>query len=71
MTTLVIGPFQGPIQVVAIQAQTSQCSLELSPYNYSKLVVDSVLPAIRAIYFRIGSDPNCGFRSFLPGVPSR
>jgi hypothetical protein len=61
----------GPGEVVAVQAQTAQCSLELSPYNYSKIVVDSVIPAIQAIYVRIASDPNCGFRSFLPGIPSR
>jgi len=61
-----------PGQVVAIQAQTTQCSVEISPYNYSKVVVDSVVPAINAIYFRIGSDPNCGFRSFVPDVvPSK
>ena len=61
-----------PGQVVLVQAQTTQCSIELSPYNYSKIVVDSTAPAINAIYFRIASDPNCGFRSFVPGVvPSK
>ncbi|HET7458250.1 MAG TPA: hypothetical protein VFJ74_11410 [Gemmatimonadaceae bacterium] len=58
-------------QVVAVQAQTTQCALEVSAYNYSKIVVDSVVPAIQAIYVRIATDPNCGFRSFLPGVPSK
>lgn len=58
----------GPSQVLVIQAQTINCSIERSPFIHSKLVVDSVSSA-REIFFRITTDPNCGFRSFLPGVP--
>jgi hypothetical protein len=28
-----------------------------------------LIPARRQIYFRAVRDPNCGFRSLLPGVP--
>jgi hypothetical protein len=39
-------------------------------YNIrAKILVDSVTVANRGIYFRILTNPNCGFRSFLPGLP--
>ncbi|MFN8572747.1 MAG: hypothetical protein U0132_11925 [Gemmatimonadaceae bacterium] len=46
-----------------------QCSFSLSAVIYSKIVVDSVKSSTREIFFRTTHDPNCGFRSFLPGVP--
>lgn len=62
-----------PGQTVAIQAQTATCSTtsNFSPYTFSKLVVDSVSATEPAIHFRVVVDPNCGFRSFSSGVPSR
>ena len=36
---------------------------------YSKIVVDSIKPAARSIHLHATVDPNCGFRSFLLGVP--
>jgi len=38
---------------------------------YGKIVVDSVHAADRRIFARVTANPNCGFRSFAPGVPTR
>lgn len=46
------------------------CSFALSPYLYAKIGVDSVNLASRTIYFHLGLDPNCGFRSFASGIPT-
>jgi hypothetical protein len=63
-----------PGQVVAIQSphNLSQdlCQFAISPYLYAKVAVDSVNLASRLIYLRMGSDPNCGFRSFVAGIPT-
>ena len=59
-------------ETVVLQTQIARCfndSRGASPFLFSKLVVDSVLEATRAIHFRLTLDPNCGFRSFKPGVP--
>ena len=45
------------------------CQFTASPYFYSKLVVDSVRLADRTIFLRATTNPNCGFRSFAPGIP--
>ena len=37
----------------------------------AKLVVDSVNAAARTLFVRVRSNPNCGFRSLLPGRPNR
>jgi hypothetical protein len=46
------------------------CQFALSPYLYAKIAVDSVALATRTLYLRMGVDPNCGFRSFAPGIPT-
>jgi hypothetical protein len=46
------------------------CSFALSPYLYAKIGVDSVNLVSRTIYFQLGLDPNCGFRSFASGIPT-
>ena len=35
----------------------------------AKLIMDSVNAARRAVFFRILSNPNCGFRSLVVGIP--
>lgn len=60
-----------PGQTVIVRAVSVICAGNtLRPYIYSKMVVDSVQAATRAIYFRIRVDRNCGFRSFKPGLPT-
>ena len=57
--------------VVAIAADNPACATSLATTIYSKLVVDTVRLDAPAPYvrLRITVDPNCGFRSFLPGIP--
>jgi hypothetical protein len=45
------------------------CSLSISPYLYAKLSIISIDVGTRLIQFQMGLDPNCGFRSFQPGIP--
>ena len=57
-------------QAVIVEAEVNHCGqFSLSRFMYSKLVVDSVRADSRLIYFRAVSDPNCGFRSFVEGIP--
>ena len=60
-------------EVVVIEArrnrQSDLCTFAISPNIYSKLVVDSVSTGTNAIWFRVVANPNCGFRSFAPGLP--
>ncbi|MDQ3673779.1 MAG: hypothetical protein M3365_05330 [Gemmatimonadota bacterium] len=46
------------------------CTFALSPNLYAKISIDTVFLANRTIKFRFGYDPNCGYRSFAPGIPT-
>jgi hypothetical protein len=63
-----------PGEVVAIESTHNSggdiCSFALSPNIYAKIAVDSVNLASRTLYLRLGYDPNCGFRSFVEGIPT-
>lgn len=63
-----------PGQVVAIQSLHNNsgdiCQFALNPNIFAKVVVDSVNLTSRTIYFKLGVDPNCGFRSFAAGIPT-
>lgn len=54
---------------VIVQASTSYCQLDFSQIVYAKLAVDSIDLAARRMVVRMVVNPNCGFRSFLPGIP--
>lgn len=47
------------------------CQFGLSPFIYSKLLIESIVPATRTIVVQSVMDPNCGFRSFEPGIPAK
>ena len=47
------------------------CQFDISPYIYTKMRVDSVAVDSRAIFVSAVLDPNCGFRSFESGIPTR
>jgi hypothetical protein len=47
------------------------CSFDLSPYIYSKLVIDSVAVPTRTILAHTIVDPNCGFKQFTTGIPTK
>jgi hypothetical protein len=63
-----------PGQVVMVQSAHNLsgdlCQFTLSPDIYAKIVVDSVQLASRTLFLRLGLDPNCGFRSFVTGIPT-
>ncbi len=64
-----------PGEVVVVQAIRNgagdACQFNISPYIYTKLVVDSVSTASRVMRVTAVLDPNCGFRSFESGIPTR
>jgi hypothetical protein len=53
-----------------VELQTDICQFQTSQLVYAKLQIKAIAPVSRTIAFRITYDPNCGFRSFLPGVPT-
>lgn len=58
-------------RTLVIETQNSTyCTNDLVRTLYAKLVVDSVRPGTRELFFRVRLDPNCGFRSFAPGIPA-
>jgi hypothetical protein len=59
-----------PGQGLMIVTNPVACATDPNPQLYAKMVVDSVDTGNRTIRFRTTIDPNCGFRSFLPGIPS-
>lgn len=57
-------------QVFIVRVQTQYCQLEQSPEVFAKYIVDSIIPEDRRIRLSGMVNPNCGFRSFLSGVPT-
>jgi hypothetical protein len=58
-----------PGQPVVMEVVSDACQFVLAASTrYHKFVIDSVT-ASRQIHFRTVRNLNCGFRSFLPGVP--
>jgi hypothetical protein len=55
---------------IIVAASTAGCVGQVDPVLYAKLVVDSVHASQGTIYARATVDPNCGYRSFLPGIPT-
>jgi hypothetical protein len=57
-------------EVVLIQsADADACT---TPFTtgliYGKMVVDSIRPSTRRLFVRVTGNPNCGFKSLVPGV---
>lgn len=69
----VIVASQGDIVVVQSIRNGSgdACQFDISPYIYTKMLVDSIAADTRTIKVQAVLDPNCGFRSFESGIPSR
>jgi hypothetical protein len=65
-STMVVNPGAA----IAIQAQSSNCTLSLTPYIFAKVVIDSVNPATRMLYGRTVINLNCGFRQLTTGLPT-
>ncbi len=64
-----------PGDVIVVQALRNgagdACQFDISPYIYAKLGIDSVVTSTRSIFVKAILDPNCGFRSFETGIPTR
>lgn len=56
---------------LVVEAAAEQCPINISTQLvYAKLEVGGIDPVNRRLTFRVTYDPNCGFRSFLPGIPT-
>ena len=69
-SALVLVPGQTVVVESSHNASGEICQFAVSPNLYAKIAVDSVSLASRIVYFRMGFDPNCGFRSFAEGIPT-
>lgn len=58
-------------QTVFVVSQHPVCGREFSAELYAKVGVMDIDASAKTATLRVRLDPNCGFRSFLPGVPSR
>jgi hypothetical protein len=56
-------------QVAVVRVVSVLCQFDLSPYVFSKFVVDSIHVSTRRIWVTALTNPNCGFRSLQPGRP--
>jgi hypothetical protein len=63
-----------PGDLIVLQTSRSlpgePCQFAISPYLYAKLSVLSIDLNARTIQFQLGTNPNCGFRSLQPGLPT-
>lgn len=59
-----------PGEVVVVKLQSSSCMYQLSYDMYAKIVVDSV-KAGGLVFGRGMINPNCGFKSFEEGIPTK
>jgi hypothetical protein len=67
-SSFVVTPGEG--LVLQVQAN-AECSLAFSTLRYTKLVVDSIDVPRRAIFFHSVHNPNCGYRTLVPGTVPR
>ena len=58
-------------QTVFVVSQHPLCVYEFRTEMYAKIGVLAIDQAARTATLRVRLDPNCGFRSFLDGIPSR
>jgi hypothetical protein len=57
-------------QVAVVEVTSEVCQFALAGIHlYGKFVVDSIRPSARKLFGRLTTNPNCGFRSLVPGVP--
>ena len=66
--------------VLIVRSSSTQCAtqgIQDRTFLYAKVVIDSIFydeataPHIpRTIWYRLRNDPNCGFLSFLDGIPT-
>jgi hypothetical protein len=59
-----------PTAAIAVQAQSSNCSLTLTPYTFAKVTIDSINKQTRTLYGRALINLNCGLRELTAGLPT-
>lgn len=64
-TTLVVNPGSAFL----VKVQTLYCQFDFRQDIYAKIFVDSVIPEERRAKLSMRVNPNCGFRSFVTGIP--
>jgi len=69
-TAIVVAPGEPFVLLTERSTGATTCLYNPAPHIYAKVVIDSVQPATHAIYLRQVMDPNCGYRSFEPGLPA-
>jgi len=67
--------------VLLVQSSSAQCAtqgVQARTFLYAKVVIDSIFydeaappHTPRTLWYRMRNDPNCGFISFLDGIPTR
>ena len=58
------------VPVLVQTTDPNACGVSLTgTVLYAKVVIRSVDPVLRQMVVQFTTDPNCGFRSFLPGIP--
>jgi hypothetical protein len=68
-TAVVVKPGQPFVLLTSRSTPSQTCLYDPTPRIYAKVVVDSIQPATRAVFMRVTTDLNCGYRSFEPGLP--
>jgi hypothetical protein len=69
-TTITVTPGEPFVILTNRNGGTTVCYSLATPQVYAKVVVDSVNLVNRTIHFRQVVDPNCGYRSFVTGLPT-
>jgi hypothetical protein len=59
-----------PGEVIGVLMRPSECIFDFDQYMYARVRVDSVTVATRRVHITATLNPNCGYRSFLPGRPT-
>lgn len=58
-------------QIVLAASRLQQCDFGLIRPRYAKMFVENIDYAQRRATIRVIIDPNCGYRSLAPGIPTR
>jgi hypothetical protein len=69
-SALVVTPGETVVVEAPHNGSQEVCQFAISPNLYAKVTIDSVNLVSRILYFRLATDPNCGFRSFADGIPT-
>jgi len=70
-SAVVVSPGEVIVAQSVRNGTNDACQFDISPFIYTKLTVESVTLANRSIKVQTVLDPNCGFRSFESGIPTR